>query len=145
MYSILINRFFDFKVHRPPEFVLKLSPQANYDSESGNKPIACKVDLHIRFSTNYPISPPSKIDPINAEGLSQDQVKDLKTKLQELAKQLKGQEMVMELSQNVSSWLASLNKALLEKKSPFCSFYEEMVSNSFFHYYCRLTRGFRET
>ena len=85
------------------------------------------MDLHIKCSTNYPISPPSKIEPINSEGLSEEHLKELKTKLQELAKELKGNEMVMEIAQNVSAWLAAHNKALLEKKNPFCSFYEEMV------------------
>ena len=107
--------------------MLKLSPQANYDSESGNKPAACKLDLHIKCSTNYPLSIPSKIEPINSEGLSEEHLKELKTKLHELAKDLKGNEMVMEIAQNVSAWLAAHNKALLEKKNPFCSFYEEMV------------------
>ena len=107
--------------------MLKLSPQANYDSGSGNKQVACRLDLHIKCSTNYPLSPPSIIKPINPEGLSNDQLKELKTKQNELGKELKGNEMVMEIAQNVSAWLAAQNKALLQKKNPFCSFYEEMV------------------
>ena len=105
-----------------------MNPQANFDSESGNKPIACKLDLHIKFSTNYPISAPSKIEPINPEGLSQEHLKEWKKKIVETAETLKGNEMVMEIAQNVSSWLAAHNKDLLGKKNPFSSFYEEMVS-----------------
>ena len=105
-----------------------MSPQANYDSESGNKPVACKLDLHIKFSTNYPNTAPSKIEPINTEGLSEEDIKELKNKLDRTTKELRGNEMVMEIAQNVSSWLAAHNKSLLGKKNPFSSFYEEMVS-----------------
>ena len=42
--------------------------------------------------------------------------------------ELKGNEMVMEIAQKVSAWLAAQNKAMLGKKNPFSSFYEEMVS-----------------
>ena len=113
--------------------MLRLCPQANYDSESGNKPIACKVDLHVKFSPNYPISPPSIIEPINSEGLSEHQLSELKTMLHDVAKALKGNEMIMEVAQNVSAWLVAHNKALLEKKNPFYSFYEEMVKEINFY------------
>ena len=120
---------FQIKVHRPPEFILKLNPQANYDSESGNKPVACRLDLHVKYSTNYPDSPPSILDPINSEGLDEEQLTALKTRLKELGQVLKGNEMVMEIAQNVSALLAAHNKNLLDKKksTPICSFYEEMV------------------
>ena len=126
-YSIDFH-IFTYQVQRPPEFILKLSPQANYDSESGNKPVACKLDLHIKFSTNYPNSTPSKLEPINIEGLSQVHIKELKRELVKEMEELKGNEMVMEIAQKVSAWLAAQNKAMLGKKNPFSSFYEEMVS-----------------
>ena len=126
---MISHNSFQIKVHRPPEFILKLKPQANYDSESGNKPVACRVDLHLKYSTNYPDSPPSILEPIDSEGLNEEQLKALKARLKELGNELKGNEMVMEIAQNVSALLAAHNKTLSNKKTttPFCSFYEEMV------------------
>ena len=126
---MISHNSFQIKVHRPPEFILRLNPQANYDSESGNKPVACRLDLHVKYSTNYPDSPPSILDPINSEGLDEEQLTALKTRLKELGQVLKGNEMVMEIAQNVSALLAAHNKNLLDKKknTPICSFYEEMV------------------
>ena len=71
----------------------------NHDSQGQSPNPHCTVDLHIKCSENYPLSPPTVIKPVNAKGLSDELIQDLQSKLNSMAKEKVGEVMVMEIGE----------------------------------------------
>ena len=94
-----------WKIRRPPEFLLKMKP--DHDSRGANQE-ACVVDLHVTCHDKYPLTSPT-IELENAKGISDDLVQKLQSEVTEMAKNLVGEVMVMDLAQHVSSWLQVIN------------------------------------
>ena len=59
--------------------------------------IHCAVDLHVKCSENYPLSPPTVIKPVNAKGLSENQILELQKNLVQMAQQKIGEVMIMDI------------------------------------------------
>ena len=83
----VINTF--SQVHRPPEILLMLVPQKSMGgSAQGSRPVS--VQLHAKYSTDYPDTAPS-LHLQEPQGLTSDQVKDLEKELVQLAKSKEGE------------------------------------------------------
>ncbi|XP_029456049.1 eIF-2-alpha kinase GCN2 isoform X2 [Rhinatrema bivittatum] len=103
-----------WKVKQPSEIILTLRPQG--------EEVYVTVDLWIKCPPTYPDVPPD-LDLKNVKGLSNENVNLLKSRLQQLAKELCGEVMIYELADCVQSFLAACNKP------PSKSFHEEMLRN----------------
>ncbi|KAK7506996.1 hypothetical protein BaRGS_00001847, partial [Batillaria attramentaria] len=130
-----------WKVQRPVEMLLKLSPLQSHSQGPGAQVFAM-VDMHVKCSANYPDEVPSIILE-NPRGLSNFELSELKTELDQLAQQKVGeakqftpmyltllflahlhyQVMVLDLVQLAQQYLHSHNRP------PSKSFYDEMMSN----------------
>ncbi|XP_046402509.1 eIF-2-alpha kinase GCN2 [Ischnura elegans] len=109
-----------WKITRPPDVVITLTPQQGSSSE-GPQEIHAQIDLHITCPSKYPDQLPS-ISLENSKGLSCQNISQLKTELESLAHSRRGEEMIFELAQHVQKFLHQHNKP------GFKSFYEEMQS-----------------
>ncbi|KAF6023266.1 hypothetical protein EB796_018423 [Bugula neritina] len=111
-----------WKVNRPPEVEIECTPQSS-DSIDAASHNYVSVVLVIKLVPAYPDEIPS-ITLKDAEGLSDKQVYELKTKLKGLCEDLIGQEMMFELVNYTQSYLYANNKP------PAKSFYDQMISNN---------------
>ncbi|XP_032674850.1 eIF-2-alpha kinase GCN2 isoform X2 [Odontomachus brunneus] len=100
------------------DIVVTLTPQKGM---SGPAQIYAQTDLHIICGEKYPDEIPS-IELQNSKGLSNHQIAILSSELENLAKKLKGEVMIFELSQHVQKYLHEHNKP------GYDSFYDEMMS-----------------
>lgn len=95
-----------WKVRRPPEFMLKISP--DHDSRGGGglmqADASCCLVLHVKCDERYPTIPPT-IKLKEAKGVKHDLVLELQDEVTAMADKMKGEVMVMEIAQHVSSWL----------------------------------------
>lgn len=93
-----------WKVRRPPEFLLKMNP--DHDSRGGElmQSDACCLVLHVKCDERYPTIPPA-IELKDAKGVKHDLVLELQDEVTSMADKMKGEVMVMEIAQHVSSWL----------------------------------------
>ncbi|XP_063976876.1 eIF-2-alpha kinase GCN2 isoform X2 [Diachasmimorpha longicaudata] len=98
---------------------MTLTPQRGM---SGPMEVHAQLDLHIICNENYPNQIPS-IKLKNSRGLSNQQIAVLSSELEELAKRLKGEVMILDLAQHVEKFLHENNKP------GYSSFYEEMLSH----------------
>ena len=89
----------------PPELVIHLVPE---NSTHGYTEAHVSVDLRVKFCPKYPITKPvlSLETPV---GLSTVQLSELLKRLQNLSEELEGEEMVYELTGEVSRYLAKNN------------------------------------
>ncbi|XP_052767751.1 eIF-2-alpha kinase GCN2-like isoform X2 [Mya arenaria] len=124
--SIFMEAFRDlrlknaWKVERAPEVSLTLKPQESYGNHAEEAHV--QLDLVFICPEHYPDDLPTmRLE--NSKGLSNQQLDSLKSELENRATQLKGQEMMLELSQHVQTFLYANNKP------PPQSFYEQMMSN----------------
>ncbi|KAL5008543.1 hypothetical protein ScPMuIL_014124 [Solemya velum] len=108
-----------WKVGRPPEVKMTLKPQ---ESMGTNHMAYVQVDMIIRCPLMYPNEAPEVILE-NPKGLSDSQLTALKKELDNLAKQLVGEVMILELAQHIQKFLRAYNRP------PSKSFYEEMMCN----------------
>ena len=69
----------------------------NHDSVGLSTVVHCSVELHIKCSDNYPLSPPTVIKPVNAKGLDNDQIAELQRNLTQMAKDRVGEVMIMDI------------------------------------------------
>lgn len=106
-----------------PIFKITLFPM-NSESQHELNHFYVQIDLKIKFGPNYPNEPPGIILE-NDKGLSVEQVRSLHKQLTNKAQDLKGSEMVYQLSQIVSEFLYANNKP------PTKSFYEQRMENKF--------------
>ncbi|KAJ1128647.1 hypothetical protein NDU88_007022 [Pleurodeles waltl] len=104
-----------WKQNRPPEILLALRPQGQFEVYVG-------VDLQVRCPHEYPDVAP-QIELLNARGLSHDNISLLKTSLEQMAERLRGEVMIFQLADYVKSFLSEYNKP------PPKSFHEEMLEN----------------
>ena len=106
-----------WKVRRPPEFMLKISP--DHDSRGGGglmqADASCCLVLHVKCDERYPTIPPT-IKLKEAKGVKHDLVLELQDEVTAMADKMKGEVMVMEIAQHVSSWLQVKKKILAEDK-----------------------------
>ncbi|NXW06294.1 E2AK4 kinase, partial [Fregetta grallaria] len=105
-------------VRQPPEINLVLRPQGL----TGDNEVYAKVDLWVKCPHTYPDTVP-EIQLKNSKGLSNEKIKELKSRLAELAKQRCGEVMIFELADHIQSFLSEYNKP------PSKSFHEEMLKN----------------
>jgi hypothetical protein len=73
----------------------------NHDSQGLAAEPFCSVELHVKCSDDYPLSPPTVIKPINAKGLSDQNVQELQKNLIHMAKDRVGEVMIMEIGENL--------------------------------------------
>lgn len=106
-----------------PIFKITLLP-LNTESQHELNNFYVQIDLKIKFGPNYPTEPPVIILE-NEKGLSVEQVRNLHKLLTNKAHDLKGSEMVYQLTQVVSEFLYANNKP------PTKSFYEQRMENKF--------------
>lgn len=106
-----------------PIFKITLFP-LNSESQHEVNQYYVQIDLKIKFGPEYPNEPPTIILE-NDKGLSQEQVRSLHKQLVSKAQELKGSEMVYQLSQVVSEFLYANNKP------PTKSFYEQRLENNY--------------
>ncbi|XP_071450666.1 eIF-2-alpha kinase GCN2 isoform X2 [Hetaerina americana] len=109
-----------WRVSRPPDIVITLTPQQGSSSE-GPQEIHAQIDLHIVCPEKYPDQLPT-ISLEQSKGLSCQNISQLKGELESLAYSRRGEEMIFELAQHVQKFLHQHNKP------GFKSFYEEMQS-----------------
>ncbi|KAI8983703.1 kinase-like domain-containing protein [Pilobolus umbonatus] len=91
--------------HVDPEFILHLLPLGVEGPDAYTS-----VDLKVRFPRSYPNKPP-ELHLINPRGLNSMALRQLTMSLQETAEQMKGQEMMYDLSDHVRAFLANHNSA----------------------------------
>ncbi|XP_030069540.1 eIF-2-alpha kinase GCN2 [Microcaecilia unicolor] len=103
-----------WKIKELTEIILNLRPQG--------EEVYVTADLWVRCPQTYPDVPPD-VDLKNVKGLSNENVNLLKSRLQQLAKELCGEVMIYELADCVQSFLAECNKP------PSKSFHDEMLQN----------------
>ncbi|CAG0879388.1 unnamed protein product [Darwinula stevensoni] len=114
-----------WKVERPPEVLITLTPQQSTsmlggDIDGKEKCLPC-VTLHIKCPSDYPmIVPEIKLE--SEKGLTEKELKELELELQALANHLVGEVMVLDLCQHVQKFLHA------HRREPAKSFYEEMLS-----------------
>nr|XP_033809126.1 eIF-2-alpha kinase GCN2 [Geotrypetes seraphini] len=101
-------------IKEPSEIILTLRPQG--------EEVYVTVDLWVSCPQTYPDVPPD-LDLKNVKGLSNENVNLLKSRLQQLSKELCGEVMIYELADCVQSFLAECNKP------PSKSFHDEMLQN----------------
>ncbi|XP_046628055.1 eIF-2-alpha kinase GCN2 [Neodiprion virginianus] len=106
------------KKWQPLDLSITLTPQKGM---SGPAEVYAQIDLQVICRDNYPEEVP-RLLLRNSRGLSNQQVGVLYSDLEQMADQLKGQEMIYELAQHVQKFLHDHNKP------GYSSFYEEMVS-----------------
>ncbi|XP_019855802.1 PREDICTED: eIF-2-alpha kinase GCN2-like isoform X1 [Amphimedon queenslandica] len=106
-----------WKIQRPPEIMIKLTPQKSISTSVQRLQISVK--LHAKYSSDYPDTPP-QLDLIEPHLLSKDLVKELLTEINDLAKSRIGEVMMLEIAQHVQSFLHKHDR-------PPVSLYEEMV------------------
>ncbi|CAB4055202.1 EIF2AK4 [Lepeophtheirus salmonis] len=107
------------KSKEPPEFVLTLRP--NHDSRRGDDTEQVSMDLHVRFSENYPNSPPCLIKPENENSIPDEDLKELKRIIYDHCLNNLGEVMIMDIALKISSWLTKI-----DQRPRFKSCYEEM-------------------
>ncbi|XP_069510004.1 eIF-2-alpha kinase GCN2 [Ambystoma mexicanum] len=110
-----LKREAPWTLNNPPEICLALRPQ-------GQGEVYVGVDLQVRCPHTYPDVAPL-IELHNARGMSNDNVRLLKTRLEHLAEQRRGEVMIFELADYAKSFLSECNKP------PPKSFHEEMMDN----------------
>ncbi|XP_040575688.1 eIF-2-alpha kinase GCN2 [Lepeophtheirus salmonis] len=108
-----------WKIQRAPEFVLTLRP--NHDSRRGDDTEQVSMDLHVRFSENYPNSPPCLIKPENENSIPDEDLKELKRIIYDHCLNNLGEVMIMDIALKISSWLTKI-----DQRPRFKSCYEEM-------------------
>ncbi|CAG9859480.1 unnamed protein product [Phyllotreta striolata] len=101
----------------PLDFSITLGPQ---QGSAGTSEFYVQVDLHVICNEHYPYSVP-KISLENGKGLSNALLGELKESLDRKAEELKGEEMIFQLSQITQEFLHKHNKPASK------SFYEEML------------------
>ena len=106
-----------WKVRRPPEFMLKISP--DHDSRGGGglmqADASCCLVLHVKCDERYPTIPPA-IKLKEAKGVKHDLVLQLQDEVTAMADKMKGEVMVMEIAQHVSSWLQVKKETILAEE-----------------------------
>ncbi|XP_071963594.1 eIF-2-alpha kinase GCN2-like [Antedon mediterranea] len=107
-----------WKVYRPPDIKLHLKPQ---QSTHENANVHVKVDMHVKCPPEYPQLIP-EIHFENSKGISNEKLKTLKQDVLLKANKLKGEVMILELSQIVTEFLHKHNVPQHE------SFYDAMMS-----------------
>ncbi|XP_077990931.1 eIF-2-alpha kinase GCN2-like [Glandiceps talaboti] len=108
-----------WKVQRPLEVIIHLLP---LESMGGESEVHTTIDMKISCTQQYPEEVP-EVTFENAKGLSNEQVKGLKKRVDQEAKKLIGEVMVLDLAQIVQQFLHDHNKPQMK------SFYHEMLSN----------------
>lgn len=108
-----------WKVQRPPEIKITIKPQESIGHHEENH---VQVDLHVKCSARYPLEIP-ELNFINTKGLSNSQLSSLKSEVDSIANEYKGEEMLLQIAQHVQQYLHAHNKP------PAKSFYEEMMLN----------------
>lgn len=103
----------------PLEMEIKIYPE---ESMSGGKEANTEVVLYVKCSDKYPESPPF-IDIKHPKGISNEDLKILKSELCNRSKELAGREIILELVYHIRSFLYK------HKRPQYQSFFEEMVSN----------------
>ncbi|KAK0164782.1 hypothetical protein PV328_003359 [Microctonus aethiopoides] len=122
--AIFADEITDLRTHKnkrkwqPMDITIKLTPQKGM---SGPAEIYAQIDLHITCGEKYPEDVPS-FQLNNSRGLSDKQVAVLSSELENLAEELKGEVMILEVTQHVQKFLHENNKP------GYSSFYEEMIS-----------------
>lgn len=106
-----------WKVRRPPEFMLKMNP--DHDSRGGGglmqADASCCLVLHVKCDERYPTIPPA-IKLKEAKGVKHDLVLQLQDEVTAMADKMKGEVMVMEIAQHVSSWLQVKKETILAEE-----------------------------
>ncbi|XP_061166164.1 eIF-2-alpha kinase GCN2-like [Saccostrea echinata] len=108
-----------WKVARPPEIQITIKPQESIGHQEENH---VQVDLLVKCPPRYPEEVP-EFSFTNAKGLSTSQLSNLKSEIDAIAKENKGEEMLLQIAQHVQQFLHAHNKP------PAKSFYEEMMMN----------------
>ncbi|KAK0182830.1 hypothetical protein PV327_000924 [Microctonus hyperodae] len=122
--AIFADEITDLRTHKnkrkwqPMDITINLTPQKGM---SGPAEIHAQIDLHITCGEKYPEEVPS-FQLNNSRGLSDKQVAVLSSELKKLAEELKGEVMILEITQHVQKFLHENNKP------GYSSFYEEMIS-----------------
>lgn len=117
--AIYMDDFQDLREKRedPPKVCLNLTP---LQSVVG-KEVYARVDLIVQYTKHYPNKSP-KLSLSNAKGISNEDVSELQKQLQQMAAELVGEVMVLNLAHHVQTFLHTRNK-------PQLSFYEKMMVN----------------
>ncbi|XP_074628735.1 eIF-2-alpha kinase GCN2-like [Acropora palmata] len=117
--AIYMDDFQDLREKRedPPKVCLNLTP---LQSVVG-KEVYARVDLIVQYTKHYPNKSP-KLSLSNAKGISNEDVSELQKELQQMAAELVGEVMVLNLAHHVQTFLHTRNK-------PQLSFYEKMMVN----------------
>lgn len=106
------------KEWKPLVLSITLTPQ---EGMSGPAQVYAQIDLRVTCGENYPEEVPSLLLE-NSQGLSNEHVGVLLSELEQMAERLKGEVMILDLAQQVQTFLSEHNKP------GYSSFYEEMVS-----------------
>lgn len=116
---IYMDDFQDLREKRedPPKVCLNLTP---LQSVVG-KEVYARVDLIVQYTKHYPNKSP-KLSLSNAKGISNEDVSELQKELQQMAAELVGEVMVLNLAHHVQTFLHTRNQ-------PQLSFYEKMMVN----------------
>lgn len=117
--AIYMDDFQDLreKPDDPPKVCLKLTPLQSVVA----KEVYARVDLIVQYSKDYPDRSP-KLSLCNASGISNEDLSELQKQLQEMAADLVGEVMVLNLAHHVQTCLHKHNK-------PQLSFYDNMMVN----------------
>ncbi len=114
-----------WKVRRPPEFTLRVTPSRSGDSDPGapgtQRRPNCEVVLRVKLDEEYPLSPPAELAVVKSEGLSNELAARLLQELNRLATTLTGEVMVNQLAEHASAWLRDN-----ARPAALSSFHEEM-------------------
>ena len=94
-----------WQVWRPPEFEILILPE---NTSQGYSQAYVSVKLSVKFGGDYPDKRPD-LNIVEAEGLSESQVDELKTQLEKLSGECEGGEMVYDLCVEASQYLAKFN------------------------------------
>ncbi|XP_048732268.2 eIF-2-alpha kinase GCN2-like [Ostrea edulis] len=108
-----------WKIRRPPEIQITIKPQ---ESMGNHGEYHVQVDLLIKCPASYPEEIPD-LSFINAKGLSKTQLSSLKSEVDSIATENRGEEMLLQIAQHIQQFLHAHNKP------PAKSFYEEMMMN----------------